>query len=85
MNSITKKKVRIWDLMMYGLIYISAAFSVLLIVGIIVYVFAKGISQVNFEFLTTTTSVLKGTVGIAGNILNTVYIIVLTMLFATLR
>ena len=83
MNSITKKRVRILDLLMYGLIYISAALSVLLITGIIIYVFAKGITQVNWEFLTTTTSILKGTVGIAGNILNTIYIIVLTMLLAT--
>lgn len=83
MNSITKKKVRISDALMYGLIYLCAGISVLLIVGIILYVFAKGFSQVNWEFLTTTTSILKGTVGIAGNILNTVYIIILTMLLAT--
>ena len=83
MNSITQKKVRISDIFMYGLIYLSAALSVLLIVGIIVYVFSKGISQISWEFLSTTTSVLKGTVGIAANILNTIYIIVLTMLLAT--
>lgn len=83
MNSIAKKKLRISDAFMYGLIYLCAGISVLLIAGIIIYVFAKGFSQINREFLTTTTSVLKGTVGIAGNILNTLYIIVLTMLFAT--
>lgn len=83
MNSITQKKIRISDILMYGLIYLSAAFSVLLIIGIIVYVFSKGLSQISWEFLTTTTSILKGTVGIAANILNTVYIIVLTMLLAT--
>ena len=83
MNSIMKKRVRILDLLMYGLIYISAALSVLLIAGIILYILAKGVSQISWEFLTTTTSILKGTVGIAGNILNTVYIIVLTMLIAT--
>jgi len=83
MNSIAKKKLRISDAFMYGLIYLCAGISVLLIAGIIIYVFAKGFSQINWEFLTTTTSVLKGTVGIAGNILNTLYIIVLTMLFAT--
>lgn len=83
MNRVTKKKVRISDALMYGLIYLCAGISVLLIVGIILYVFAKGFSQVNWEFLTTTTSILKGTVGIAGNILNTVYIIILTMLLAT--
>lgn len=83
MSSITKKKLRVSDAFMYILIYLCAGISVLLIAGIIVYVFAKGFSQINWEFLTTTTSVLKGTVGIAGNILNTLYIIVLTMLLAT--
>ena len=83
MNSITKKKVRVLDTLIYWLIYLCAGISVLLIAGIIIYVFEKGVSQVNGEFLTTTTSILKGTVGIAGNILNTVYIILLTMLIAT--
>lgn len=83
MNSITKKKLRISDAFMYGLIYLCAGMSVFLIAGIIVYVFCKGFSQVNWEFLTTTTSILRGTVGIAGNILNTIYIILLTMLIAT--
>lgn len=83
MNSITRKRVRISDMLMYGFIYMSAAFSVLLIIGIIFYVFSKGISQINWGFLTTTTSILKGTVGIAANILNTIYIIVLTMLLAS--
>ena len=83
MNSITRKKLRISDAFMYGLIYLCAGMSVFLIAGIIVYVFWKGFSQVNWEFLTTTTSILRGTVGIAGNILNTIYIILLTMLIAT--
>uniref|UniRef100_UPI0040568AF2 phosphate ABC transporter permease PstA n=1 Tax=Agathobacter sp. TaxID=2021311 RepID=UPI0040568AF2 len=67
----------------YALIYISAAFSVLLLVGIAAFVFWNGWDKVNGEFLTTTSSVLKGTVGIAGNILNTIYIIILTMLIVT--
>ena len=64
-------------------IYLCAAISVLLISGIIIYVFAKGVSAVNWSFLTSVTSVLKGTVGIAGNIVNTLIIIFLTMLIAT--
>lgn len=55
----------------------------LLLLGIIIYVFAKGIRSVNWEFLTSVTSVLKGTTGIAGNIVNTLYIIIVTMLIAT--
>lgn len=65
------------------LIYVCAAFSVLLLIGIIVYVLAKGITAVNLSFLMSVTSVLKGTVGIAGNIVNTILIILMTMVIAT--
>ena len=60
-----------------------AALSVVLLAGIIIYVFVRGIGQVNWQFLTSETSVLRGTVGIAGNLLNTLYIIIITMLIAT--
>ena len=83
MVSIYGQKKRISDMMMYALIYISAGFSVFLLIGIVAFVFLNGFDKVNFEFLTTTTSILRGTVGIAGNILNTIYIIVLTMLIVT--
>lgn len=82
-NSLTRKKTRYTDSLMYFLIYLCAGFSVLLLAGIILYVFVRGISSVNWKFLTTVTSVLHGTVGIAGNIVNTLIIILLTMLVAT--
>ncbi|MGN0705782.1 MAG: phosphate ABC transporter permease PstA [Lentihominibacter sp.] len=65
------------------LIYICVALSVALLFGIIVYVMVKGIGSVNWSFLTTVTSVLSGTSGIAGNIVNTLLIILITMLIAT--
>ncbi len=74
---------RVKDLSMRVLIYICAAFSVFLLVGIILYVLVKGVGALNWSFLTTVTSVLNGTVGIAGNIVNTVLIILITMLIAT--
>lgn len=80
---LTKKKKRISDMVLMGLIYFSAFIAVVILVGIIGYVFYQGIGQINRQFLTTVTSVLKGTVGIAGNIVNTLYIIVLTLLVAT--
>ena len=83
MTSVTQKKRHPKDAMMYAAIYFCAALSVFLLLGIIFYVLVKGIGQVNWQFLTGVTSILKGTVGIAGNILNTLYIIVLTMLIAT--
>lgn len=65
------------------LIYLSAAVSVLLLIGIIVYVFVKGFPVISWQFLTQVKSTLKETEGIAGNILNTVYIVVITLLIAS--
>lgn len=74
---------KIKDLCAGILIYLCSAFSVCLLIGIIVYVLSKGINAVTLSFLTSVTSVLKGTVGIAGNIVNTVLIIFFTMIIAT--
>lgn len=82
-NSIMNGRARISDNVIKALIYISAGFSVIMLIGIIGYVFFKGIGSVNFQFLTTVTSSLKKTVGIAGNIVNTLYIIMITLLIAT--
>lgn len=71
------------DTLVSGLIYLAAFFSVALLIGIIGYVFIRGFSSINWSFLTTVTSALKGTTGIAGNIVNTLYIVVLTLLIAT--
>jgi len=79
--TISMRKIK--DSFIRALIYVCAGFSVLLLVGIIVYVLAKGVKAVNWSFLTSVTSVLKGTVGIAGNIVNTLLIILITMLIAT--
>ena len=79
--TISMRKVK--DSVIRTLIYICAAFSVLLLIGIIVYVLVKGVSAVNWAFLTSVTSLLKGTVGIAGNIVNTILIIFITMVIAT--
>lgn len=81
-KSLFSRKIRPADGIMYGLIYLSAAIAVALLVGIIGYVFVRGVKTVNLSFLTSVTSVLKGTTGIAGNILNTLYVIVLTLLVA---
>ena len=82
-GSIMNRRKRTSDGFVSGLINLSAAFSVILLAGIIAYVFIKGIRSVNLQFLTTVTSTLNKTVGIAGNIVNTLYIIVITLLIAT--
>lgn len=62
-----------------AVIYGAASISVLLLLGIIGYVFFKGFRTVSWGFLTTVTSTLKKTAGIAGNMVNTLYIVVLTL------
>lgn len=79
--AINTRKIK--DFSIRVLIYICAAFSVFLVIGIIIYVLMKGLSAVNWSFLTSVTSVFKGTVGIAGNIVNTILIIFISMVIAT--
>ena len=82
-DTLYRRRRRPAESLLLGTIYGAAFLSVMLLVGIIGYVFVKGIRVVNFDFLTGVTSALKGTVGIAGNFVNTLYIIVITLLIAT--
>ncbi len=82
-RSIMGKKTRVSDYILFSLIYASAAMSILLLVCIMGYVFIKGIGTINWKFLTTVPSTIKGTFGIAGNIVNTLYIVMITLLIAT--
>ena len=81
-ESLTTHKKRPVDAVLYFLIYLCAFLAVALLALILVYVLCRGVGSVNWAFLTTVTSKLKGTVGIAGNLLNTLMIVFLTMLIA---
>lgn len=79
-TSIMNKKRRVSDDILLALIYISAFIAVALLLGIIGYVFYRGIGQVNLGFLFNVQSPTKGIMGIAGNIVNTLYIVILTLI-----
>lgn len=70
------------DDMLLCLIYLAAFLAEFLLIGILVYVFVKGFPHISLQFLTTVTSVLEGTVGIVGNLINTVYMVALTLVIA---
>lgn len=74
---------KIANILVYALIFLCSFFSIALLFGILGYVGSKGIKRINWSFISSVTSVLNGTVGIAGNIVNTILIIVATMLLAT--
>lgn len=82
-SSIYNKKKKVYDVVLSALIYLSAAFAVLLLIGILFYVFWKGIGVIDWQFLTTQPSTIEGTFGIAGNILNTLYVVFITILIST--
>lgn len=82
MNSIYDKKNRISDTVLASLIHISTILSVALLVMSIGYIFVRGIPHFKMSYLISTPSVIKKTVGILPNIINTIYMIVVTLLIA---
>ena len=71
---------RAWNHFFTAAVWVAAALVIVLVAGIIAMVLARGIPHISVEFLTTTASVLKGTDGILPAILNTLYVILLTLL-----
>ena len=71
---------RAWNVIMTVLVWAAAVLVIALTVGVIGLVLVRGIPHISWEFLSTTASVLKGTDGILPAILNTLYVILLTLL-----
>ncbi|MGL5972324.1 MAG: phosphate ABC transporter permease PstA [Oscillospiraceae bacterium] len=80
---IVKTNKRKKDNIAMGLIYLSVSITVLILFFIIGIVIIRGIGQINFNFLFSTPSILNKTIGILPNIINTLYLIVLTLIIAT--
>lgn len=81
-NSIYNKKSRPLDNILLVLIYLAMIITVVILLSIIGYVAYRGISKVNWEFISTVPSTINQTFGILGNIVNTLYIIIITLLIA---
>lgn len=81
--SLQDKRKRPLDTLQQCMIYLAAGMAVFLLLGMIGYVFYKGIHTVNLQFLTTVSSARKQTTGILGNLFNTAYVIVISLLIAT--
>ena len=75
-------KRKLYDNVHSSFIGLSALAVSALSYGMIVYVLAEGLRYVSPGFLTHVTSVMNGTTGVAGNIVNTLYIIAITLVTA---
>lgn len=63
-----------------GGMYIATALTGLLTLFIVAYVLIQGIPNLSWEFVSTKPSYLSGQIGILPDLLNTVYIVIITLL-----
>ena len=68
-----------YDRTLRALLYLSGFLTCALLVLIIGYIFYRGLPNVTWELLSTQTSYLNDTIGILPNILNTLYLVLLSM------
>lgn len=62
-----------------GLMYLAAALTAGLVLFLIVYVMMKGIPNLSWELISTKPSYLRGTIGILPDVLNTLYVVLATL------
>lgn len=74
------KKRKAYVGVMKSLMYISTGFTALLVVFLVAYVLIKGIPNITWELLSTKPSYISGRIGILPDILNTLYIILTTLI-----
>jgi len=70
---------RAYEIMMRGAMYLAMGITCALVLFLIFYVLIKGGANITWELLSTTPSYLSGRIGILPDILNTLYIIVATL------
>ena len=73
----TKRKVKC--ALLNILMYLSAGIICLILLGLIGYILYRGLPHITPQFLTSKPSLIRETVGILPNILNTIYIILVTL------
>lgn len=71
---------RMYILIMKLLMIISVAITCGLVIFLVAYVMYKGIPHISWELISTKPSYLSGKIGILPDILNTVYIILATLI-----
>lgn len=73
-------KRKTYEIFMKTLMYICVGITCALIIFMTVFVFTKGIPNISWKLLSTKPSYLSDRIGILPDILNTVYIVIATLL-----
>ena len=74
-----KRKIYVWSMRL--LMWLAAGITAALTLFLLGYVLIKGIPNITWELLSTKPSYLTERIGILPDILNTVYIIIATLIF----
>lgn len=80
MNEKLSRRRRGYVCLMRILLYGSVALVLALVLFLIIYVLLRGVPHVTWELLSTSPSVLSNRIGILPDILNTIYIVIATLL-----
>ena len=75
------KKRKLYIGGMKAAMYISTGLTAALVIFLVAYVFIKGIPHISWELLSTKPSYISGRIGILPDILNTLYIVLATLIF----
>ena len=73
-----KRNVSVWAMRMF--MWLAVGITAALTLFVVGYVLIKGFPNISWEFLSTKPSYLSGNIGILPDILNTVYIVIATLL-----
>ena len=71
---------RAYNTLMRVLMYFAAALTCALVLFLIGYVLYKGVPHLSWQLVSTSPSYLSGSIGILPDILNTLYIVMATIL-----
>ena len=77
--SLSKKRI-VYEVVMKLLMFISVGIIAGLVLFLVFYVFKQGLPNITWELLSTKPSYLKETIGIWPDILNTLYIVLATLI-----
>ena len=80
LNSKTSKRRRVKSAFFQILTILSAAICAMLVIFLLTYILANGLPNISWELLSTKPSILNDRIGILPDILNTLYIIIATLL-----
>lgn len=81
-NNIYERRIRPGIIAVRFVVYTVTFMVITLVIAIIAYLIVKGLPYINWEFLSKAPSRLNGTYGIAPMIINTLYVVLITLIIS---